>query len=588
MKTSTTGPNEGAASAGASTTARTASNDFPERSPSGGYSLWVVSGNQTSKFALPSSGRVVVGRSRSAGVRVDNPSVSREHVALHLGPLPCVEDLRSINGTRLRGLPLEPGATAPLRANDVLDLGAVLLVLRHRSLAERGERTCHPALFELHLEDEEAQLECGGRAFAVARIAFEGTLAPNAAELVVASALDGRDVACSPAPGRHDVLFFGAEPADADARLARVVRHVSDRGVRLQATLTCYPRDRPSRISTRANGSARPKPAAARADGPIACDPATTRVLRLLARVAQGSLSVILLGETGVGKEVCAAYVHQMSPRASGPFVRLNCAAIPEPLVDAELFGHQRGAFTGAVSDRAGLLEAAAGGTVLLDEIGDMPLTTQVRLLRVLEAKEVTRVGANKARPIDVRVIAATHHDLAELITLGRFREDLYYRLNGISVILPPLRERPLDIEPLARHFLAQSARGQSPPSLSAASVALLQSHAWPGNVRELRNRIERALVLSDGPCIESEHLALDSSALGASDAKRTMPAAAAARAELQTGLRAEVDSLERERIVSALESCGGNQRAAARTLGLSRGALLRRLERLQIAKGPG
>jgi DNA-binding NtrC family response regulator len=469
----------------------------------------------------------------------------------------------------------------PIRPNDVIDLGAVLLVLRDRSLTSRGVRTCHPALFELHLEDEEARLGSGGGPFAVARIRLDGTLGPRAAELVVASSLEGRDVACSPAPGRHDVLFFGAEPADADTRLARVLRHVSDRGVRVQATLTCYPRDRPTRISTGDTSSVRAQPPPPKAVGPIADDPATTRVLRLLERVAQGSLSVILLGETGVGKEVCASYVHQTSRRANGPFVRLNCAALPEPLVDAELFGHQRGAFTGAVSDRAGLLEAASGGTVFLDEIGDMPLTTQVRLLRVLEAKEVTRVGSNKARPIDVRVVAATHRDLAELITSGRFREDLYYRLNGISVIVPPLRERLLDVEPLARHFIARSVQGQTPPTLSAESLALLQSHPWPGNVRELRNLIERAVALCDGPRIEPAHLALDAIAAGPAT-ERTVPPSGAAPA---VGLREEVGTLERERILSALDACGGNQRATARKLGISRGALLRRLERLGIPK---
>jgi DNA-binding NtrC family response regulator len=311
--------------------------------------------------------------------------------------------------------------------------------------------------------------------------------------------------------------------------------------------------------------------------GPIACDDAMVRVLRLLERVARGSLSVILLGETGVGKEVCAEYVHQASPRATGPLVRLNCGALPENLVDAELFGHERGAFTGAVSERSGLLEAASGGTLFLDEIGDMPLTTQVRLLRVLETREVTRIGSNKARPIDVRVIAATHRDLAELITAGRFREDLYYRLDGISVVIPPVRERPLDIEPLARHFVARSGPGgRKPPALSAASIAHLQSRAWPGNVRELRNVVERAAVLCDGARIEPEHLADPVAArLERADSDSSRP----------TGLREEVDTLERARILAAFEACAGNQRATARMLGISRGALLRRFERLGIAK---
>jgi DNA-binding NtrC family response regulator len=547
----------------------------PELAPSGGYSLWVVNGERTSKVSLPADGRVVLGRSRSADVRIDHPSVSREHAALHLGPVPRVEDLRSANGTRLRGARLQPEAPVPLGPDDVLDVGAVLVVLRARSLSSQNERTCHPALFELHVEEREQQLGSGGSPFAVARIQLDGSLHAKAAELVIASSLDGRDVACSPAPGRYEVLFSGAGPAEARARLARVVQHLAQRGARERATLTCYPQDRPA-VETPA---ARGKPAAGAAQGPMASDEAMTRVLRLLERIAKGTLSVILVGETGVGKDVCATYVHEMSARASGPLVRMNCAALPEPLVDAELFGHQRGAFTGAVSDRAGLLETASGGTVFLDEIGDMPLTIQVRLLRVLEAKEVTRVGATKPRPIDVRVIAATHHDLAELVTQGRFREDLYYRLNGISVVIPPLRERPLDIEPLARWFVARSAPDRRAPTLSPPSLARLQSHAWPGNVRELRNLMERAVALCEGPCIEPEHLF--------DEPVRALPSAterASAGSAPTPGLRQEVDSLERERILSALRACSGNQRATARLLGISRGALLRRLDRLGIA----
>jgi DNA-binding NtrC family response regulator len=589
MKTRMPPPKEAGQVPDSSTTDRAVSRDFPEGAPDVGYALWVVSDKQTSKFALPVSGRVVVGRSRSADVRIDDPSVSREHVVLHLDGSPRIEDLRSINGTRLRGLPLEPGTPVPLRPNDVVDMGAVLLVLRDRALTARGERTCHPALFELHVEEEEARLEAGGSVFAVARLVLEGPLNPRAAEIVVAAALEGKDIACSPEPGHHDVLFFGAEPEGAKSRLARLLRVLSERSVRVQSTLTCYPR----RLSPRASRTAGTSPAGPGVtrgsgglrEGPIATDDAMRRVLRLIERVAQGSLSILLLGETGVGKEVCATYVHQISPRAMGPFVRLNCAALPEPLVDAELFGHQRGAFTGAVADRAGLLETASGGTVFLDEIGDMPLTTQVRLLRVLETKEVTPVGSNKARAIDVRVVAATHHDLAERITVGRFREDLYYRLNGISVVVPPLRERPLDIEPLARYFVTRSAQRRRAPALSAASIAVLRSRLWPGNVRELRNVIERAVALCDGPSIEPEHLVIDPAPTGTRPVEPTtaIPPPPVASG---SGLREEVDTLERERIVAALAACDGNQRAAARKLGISRGALIRRLDRLGVARG--
>jgi transcriptional regulator with PAS, ATPase and Fis domain len=271
---------------------------------------------------------------------------------------------------------------------------------------------------------------------------------------------------------------------------------------------------------------------------------------------------------------VCAELVHRASARAHGPFLRVNCAAFAESLLDSELFGHVRGAFTGAVADKTGLLEAASGGTVLLDEIGDMPLATQVRLLRVLESKEVTRVGATKPRSIDIRVVAATHRDLAELITTGKFREDLYYRINGISIIVPPLRERANDIEPLARHFVARFAKRAL--GIAPDAAAWLHARAWPGNVRELRNAVERAVALCDGAELTAEHFAED-----AAPARR----ASAASNEAPASLRDEVRGLERERIERALAAAGGNQSRAAEDLGISRGALLRRIAQLGIRR---
>ena len=569
---------------------------------SGGYSLLVVSNGETSTYALPPSGRVVVGRARVADVRIDHPSVSREHAALHVGPDLRVEDLGSANGTRVRGAPIESGVAVDLRPDDVIDLGAILLVVRNRALTERRERTCHPALFELRVEDEIARLGSGGRPFAVARLDVDGSLSPRATQVVVVASLEAADLTSSPKPGRHDLLLLGATPEAAAERVERVTRRLAERGASVKSAIACCPRD--GATSAKLLGVAPPSSPTAKAPGhaaasddPIARDEAMTRVLRLLDRVAPSALSVLLLGETGVGKEVCAAYVHRRSPRERGPLLRLNCAALVESLIDAELFGHERGAFTGAVAERAGLLEAASGGTLFLDEIGDMPLATQVRLLRVLEAREVTRIGSAKPRPIDVRIVAATHCDLTERITDGRFREDLYYRLNGISVLVPPLRDRPADIEPLARHFLARQAAGRVAPELSAASLAVLRAHAWPGNVRELRNTIERAAVLCDGPTIEPSHVQPDATVsrsvrgsgepparpsppLQASPGSETPSAVARAAANLHQ----EVEDLERDRIAAALDACGGNRRAAARKLGISRGALLRRLERLGLS----
>jgi transcriptional regulator with PAS, ATPase and Fis domain len=269
---------------------------------------------------------------------------------------------------------------------------------------------------------------------------------------------------------------------------------------------------------------------------------------------------------------VLAETIHRKSPRTRGPFVRLNCAALPDNLLESELFGYERGAFTGAVSPKPGLLEAAHGGTVFLDEIAELPLPTQAKLLRVLESGEVTRVGSLKPRPIDVRFLSATNRDLEALVSGGTFRQDLYYRLNGISIQVPPLRERKVEIRALARAFLRDACKkaGRADLSISPAALAKLESHAWPGNVRELRNVIERAAILCTGGALEAEHVLLGTS--GSPPRAPAIPAPAASAAN-------DVAASERQRIIDALDKCGGNQKEAAKVLGISRRTLVYRLD---------
>jgi transcriptional regulator with PAS, ATPase and Fis domain len=293
------------------------------------------------------------------------------------------------------------------------------------------------------------------------------------------------------------------------------------------------------------------------------------RLKRLVALVSRGQLSVILLGETGVGKDVLATRIHESSSRAGGPFVKLNCAAFTESLLEGELFGYERGAFTGAVKAKAGLIESGSGGTVFLDELGEMPPTTQVKLLRVLENREVLRLGSVAARRIDVRFVSATHRDLSALIVQGMFRQDLFFRLNGITITVPPLRQRRAEILPLAASFLAEEQARQGIPrgaGISARARALLLGHAWPGNIRELKNVVERAVALSAGAEIEVEHLMFDPS--------NAVPGATASTAPLSQGVAA----FERERIRLALERTHGNQTEAAKDLGISRRTLVSRL----------
>ena len=317
-----------------------------------------------------------------------------------------------------------------------------------------------------------------------------------------------------------------------------------------------------------------------------------------LAQVAAGSISVLILGETGAGKEICAETIHRMSPRSASTFLRLHCSAMPEALLEGELFGHERGAFTGAVAAKPGLLESAEGGTVFLDEIGELPPLVQVKLLRVLDTREVLRLGSLTPRTIDVRFLAATHRDLRAEVAAGRFREDLYYRLNAVTVRVPPLRERKEELPALAAEFARLSARdlGVPPPPFSSDALDALASYPWPGNVRELRNVVTRAVLLSEGAPIVRRHLALDHAedrvaprlALRERSLSATAPMAAVRDepvAPADATLGGELRALERARILAALERCGGNQTRAARMLGISRGTLIARLAAYGIVR---
>jgi DNA-binding NtrC family response regulator len=282
--------------------------------------------------------------------------------------------------------------------------------------------------------------------------------------------------------------------------------------------------------------------------------------------VARGPIGVLLTGETGAGKEVLAEFLHRRSPRAGGPLVRVNCAALTDSLVESELFGHEKGAFTGAQRERRGLIETADGGTLFLDEIGEIPAAAQAKLLRVVEERQVTRVGSSEPRPVDVRFVAATNRDLEAEVAAGRFRRDLYFRLAGVVLAIPPLRERPLEIELLARTFAAEA-----DARLGDAALAALRAHAWPGNVRELRNVIERAALLAVDQPIDVEHLGL--------------AAAPAAPAAAPAALPDELAAIERQRIVDALEQCGGNQTRAAELLGMPRRTLVKRIAKYNVPR---
>ncbi|AKT38764.1 sigma-54-dependent transcriptional regulator [Chondromyces crocatus] len=308
----------------------------------------------------------------------------------------------------------------------------------------------------------------------------------------------------------------------------------------------------------------------------IASHPSMVKLLRLVEQVAPSRASVLLIGETGTGKELVAEMIHRSSPRARAPFVRLNCAALSESLLESELFGHERGAFTGAIGRREGRFEQANGGTLFLDEVSEIPLATQVKLLRFLQERSFERVGGNETLKVDVRILAASNRDLRQRIQEGLFREDLYYRLNVVTLEIPPLRERGSDIPELATFFLGRYAQenGKRLEGFSDESLQALLAYPFPGNVRELENLVERAVVLCDGPRIEIAHLpaALNTEPQAAPDVMPQVPGST-------------IYELERFAILRTLEACKGSTSKAATILGISPRKIQYKLHEYSAAK---
>jgi transcriptional regulator with PAS, ATPase and Fis domain len=297
-------------------------------------------------------------------------------------------------------------------------------------------------------------------------------------------------------------------------------------------------------------------------DGPVGISPAWQEVLRRATRVAATEATTCLQGESGTGKEVIARFIHQHSPRRRGPFIAINCAALPEQLLESELFGFERGAFTGAHQAKPGLIEVAAGGVLFLDEVTEMTPAAQAKFLRLLQTREFLRIGGTRPVRVDVRIIAATNKDLDLAVEQGELRSDLYYRLNVFDIRLPPLRERPDDIPLLAAAFLREF--GRDPAMLTPDAIEALRNHDWPGNVRELRNVIERAVIVCDGGRIDSQGLAL-----------RTRPVPPLSNTDL--GL------LERQAVEQAMRDVNGNKVRAARQLGITRSQLYGRLKKFGL-----
>jgi two-component system response regulator AtoC len=547
--------------------------------PEGGLAVLVMSAESVAAFPLPGPGEITLGRSEECEVLIDDPLASRRHARLRREPTLQIEDLGSSNGTRLRGQPIPSGSWTPLGLGEAVTIGSTVLVVQPAPAAHGARRLwCH-RWFERRAQ-EECELRRGlqGR-FVLGRLALPSPLPWWRVVPLVDRHLPAPHLFAAYGPYDYELLLLDTDAEEAAAMVEAIRGALAAIGGQPRVGLATFPRDgcTAEALMEHANQQLRPR---VQTLPPSPGGTAMQAVNDVARRAARSNINVLIMGETGVGKEVMAQAIHRQSPRAGAPMLALNCAGLSESLIESELFGHERGAFTGAVQAKEGLFEAASGGTLFLDEVGEMPPTMQARLLRAIANREILRVGSTKPRRVDVRVVAATNRNLEAEVTAGSFREDLYYRLNGITVVIPPLRERREEIEPLARAFLAEAAQAscRQPPALSPAAAAWLLHYDWPGNIRELRNVVERALVLCEGDVLLPAHLPTERArpAVAAPAAVGTSPAGRSPAPD---------EREERQRIVDALEANVWNQSRAAQALGMSRRTLVSKLDRYGIPR---
>jgi DNA-binding NtrC family response regulator len=546
------------------------------------------------------SAAVVIGRSSRNDVVVDHTSVSRKHAELSTAPL-TIRDLNSTNGVRVRGERIEAGQPTALDVGEAVQLGDVVVLVQRLAPRASG-RPWRGQLLDARLLEECARSSRSGAPFAFARVHLADGANSEVARAEIEDALRGTDLFATAGDGRFQIMLIDTPATAARTVIERLIARFEKRGLGCTWGLAAWPRD-----GTTAEQLAAYAWTALRTPGGV-----MTRIRALVEQISDSALSVLIRGETGVGKELCAETIHRLSARARKPFVRINCAALNEQLLESELFGHERGSFTGAHAAKPGLVETADGGTLFLDEVGDLPRGLQAKLLRVLEDRVVQRVGAVEGRTIDVRFVSATNRSLEADIATGAFRRDLYFRLGGVTIEIPPLRDRVDEIDGLVEAFVARAATSadRRAPEVGEGARVALRSHSWPGNVRELRNTIERAVLLCGAGPLDVEHLALsalDGTQTGRIDddlagpeadtqqraeraSRNTAPISAlsppgAAGAPHDDTLRGEVARVESRRINDALQLCGGNQTRAARMLGISRNTLQARMDLFGIPR---
>ena len=520
---------------------------------------------------------LVVGRASPADVEIPDPGLSRQHARFSWDDAGIwVEDLGSTNGTKKNG---EPVTRAKLTPVDEASIGPVLVSVHVISSIDEELRGFdgHDR-FVAALAEEITRARTFARPLALLMVRAEKATAMNRWASRVRMCLRPVDRVGIYGPASVLVSLPEATPELVQA----VMVELGAGTPALACKVAWFPSDGASVDELIAAASAPGRVATPAADAVIIKNPAMKEVMATVKRLAQSTISVLIHGETGTGEEVVARAIHDGGPRKKQPLRSINCAAIPGMLIESVLFGHEQGAFTSADKSARGVFEQADGGTVLLDEIGELAAPAQAALLRVLETKKVTRVGGDREISVDVRVIAATHRDLEAMVEAGRFRQDLLYRLNTMTLRIPPLRERGDEIRPLAERFLKDACKqaGTDVRTIDPDAIAALEAYAWPGNVRELRNVIERAVVLAEGKAITVDELA-DRVRGGT---RPSEPQAGDAEGE-SSDYREHVRRYEAKLILAALHKANGNQTEAARALGLPLRTLVHKIRVYGIKK---
>jgi two-component system, NtrC family, response regulator AtoC len=564
---------------------------FVDTAPTSSWYLVVATDTAESSHVvqLVEDCEVVIGRTAATStIAVDHEAVSRRHAIIRRrADRITIEDLGSRNRTLVNGVAID--AARRLTAGDVIAIGPMTALLATSSAARSSRQVATISELEDRLDTEVDRAHRYHRPLAIVMARFNGGADAITTHIERLSAhLRRMDVLSEYSGDEIAIVLPEAERGAAEVVAGRVMQAG---GLKVTVGIAVFPSDGSSpgelisAARDRLRGAVGPRPAervdinAVLGRNVVVADPQMKQLFELAKRVAVSNITVLIAGETGVGKEVVAEAIHRLSPRVTGPYVRLNCAALPESLVEAELFGYERGAFTGAVGTKVGFFESASGGTLFLDEIGELPVSMQAKLLRVLEHRTITRVGGTQEIAVDVRLICASNRDLELEVRRARFREDLFFRISGFVIPVPPLRDRRSEIPLLANQFVRDLAPEGSSIIIDERALAILASYDWPGNVRELRNVIERAIVMSGSGRIESSHLP--------EHVRERSTPGLAAMGHGALDVRQRVLVVEREAVEQALEANKGNQTHAARQLGVSRFALIRLMEKHDLKSRP-